>query len=408
MKKLPVHKDIILTGVLALLAVLAIASASFSTNNLLDTSDLKRQKLAHDVEILKGRDIIEYSTEGKEESALISYTYVGEQLPEKLTPDEVVGKRTESSFTRLLGYENKGTPQEKMILSAVIYPQQAFTSRGSDWYNVEYGETSKDAFDEAAKQQPLEAFFWTKAHAASLSAFSGAGDGYATSVDFATGTCAGSQAAWDATHDATSATSGVNSTAVTFIIGIVGGIAYKDPFCEIDRGFLPFDTSSLPASAVVTAATLSLNVAGVPTDGINDGSDYVTVVQTSQATHTTLANADYDMCGAINNPTEGIDSGQRKDITSITNGSTQTFTLNATGMSWVKKSAQASACSATAGITCLGVREGHDTTDTKPGTDSAGNQVSFTASEQTGTATDPVLAITYTLGSFAFWQFQDY
>lgn len=180
--------------------------------------------------------------------------------------------------------------------------------------------------------------------------------------------------------------------------------------CTIDRTFLPFDTSSIPSNATITAATLNLYTL-TKTNTDNDGTDFLTVTQTSQATHTVLANADYDQCGAVSNPTEGIDSGQRKDISSITTSAYLVFTLNATGNGWIKKSGQASACSATAGITCLGVREGHDVTNAAivSGFDVvAENTATFSSSEQSGTSQDPYLAVTYTASSAAFWQFQDY
>ncbi len=143
----------------------------------------------------------------------------------------------------------------------------------------------------------------------------------------------------------------------------------------------------------------------------NDGTDFLTVTQTSQATHTVLANADYDQCGAISNPTEGVDSGQRKDITSVTTSAYLIFTLNSTGMGWIKKSGQASACTATTGVTCLGVREGHDVTNSAiiSGFDVvAENLVSLSSSEHTGTSQDPYLSVTYSTGQPVLWQMWEF
>jgi hypothetical protein len=243
--------------------------------------------------------------------------------------------------------------------------------------------------------------------------YAGAGDGYAQAFEEVTGTFGGCgvSAGWNAAR--TSLGTGVDYTGTTALVR-----SYRDFFqdseadtCssagQIDRGFVPIVTSSIPAGATITSATLSIYVVST-TDQDNDGFDYITVVQTDQGAHTILGSNDFDNCGAVDSPIEGIDSGQRKDITSISTAAYTVFTLNATGLGWIKKSGQTSTCSATNGVSCFGLREGHDVQSSSP-LNTTITGIQFYTSEQTGTANDPYLAVTYTGGaSSAFWQFQDF
>lgn len=394
-----IGRDALITLALAVLALLALSGASYVA------LDPQEPRADADVEIerLKNRDVVEYEVFGAGEGAVVRYSYVGKAMPKKLADNELTERRSAASWTKLLGVKNEGTPEETLVIEQIFYPQPAFVQDENGWHYLEYDTIPKSQWDQA---YPGDLFsrIVEIAHAASATIYSGAGDGYVL-YGGTDGVC--SVALWDTAHDAATGTN-VDATAASTLVGPQSADNGKFQYCSIYRGFFPFDTSSLPATSVVSAATLNVKIADFSNEH-NDGSDYLTVVRTSQATHTTLALADYDQAGAINNPTEGIDSGQRKDITSLSLGYI-TFTLNATGRSWIAFSGQASNCSATAGITCLGLREGHDTTDTRPtNTGSAnGNAVTIYTSEQSGTSEDPYLSITYEVSTFSFWQFQDY
>ena len=188
---------------------------------------------------------------------------------------------------------------------------------------------------------------------------------------------------WDTGHDATS---GVVSsyTGTTFYTG--NGKASATSY-RIRRAFLPFDTSSLPDDAVISDAKLKTYI-NSKLNNDNDGDDWVTVVQTSQPSNTALANSDFDLAGSINNPTEGVDTGERKDITSVSTSAYLTFNLNATGKGWVNKT----------GFTKLGLREGHDVIDSPfTGTSGQNNYLIIRAGEYSGTSSDPKLEITYSI-----------
>lgn len=150
---------------------------------------------------------------------------------------------------------------------------------------------------------------------------------------------------WAIAHDALTGNLS-NYTATTFK---VNSGSLKGGKFNIERVFLPFDTSALPDNATVTDAKLKI-FTDAKLDADNDGDDWVSVVQASQGSATSLAVADYDLAGSINNPAEGIDSTERKDITGVSTAQYLIFKLNSVGRNWVSKTA----------TTKLALREGHD------------------------------------------------
>lgn len=351
------------------------------------------------------RDVTSYEVISNE--AVVRYEYRGEKLPPQLAPDEDVSKRTDSSYTRVVGTAGKG---KERIYEGIFFAQPAFIQHGGEWYYLERATTTEAAFYKARAQNPVASLFWKEAYAADL--YAETGDGYAgASESFfgALGDCTVGSI-WNTVHDDAGSVANY-----TFTSAYVYGYAERvrdvfnetdECFSEILRGFLPIITSSIPTGATITAATLNVYV-NTKYTGDNDGIDFMTIVQTDHAGHITVVATDYNNCGAIDNPTEGIDIGERKDITSISTVAYTSFSLNATGLSWIKKNGQASTCSATAGVSCFGIREGHDVTDAVV-LNGAYSGVAYYASEQTGTSQDPYLAVTYTASASAFWQFQDF
>lgn len=184
-------------------------------------------------------------------------------------------------------------------------------------------------------------------------------------------------ASWDTHHDQTTGTAAEPSvnpwTVQTFFDGV--------STYEIDRGFLLFDTSSIPDTDVISAATVQLYITSV-TDTDNDAQSYVTIIgNTTPASNTDLVAGDFDQCGAIDNPTKMSDD---VDATGITTGAYNTWTMNATGLANISQT----------GITKWGIREGHDIEDVAV----VGNVrtlIFVRSSEQAGTTNDPVLTVTH-------------
>jgi hypothetical protein len=199
--------------------------------------------------------------------------------------------------------------------------------------------------------------------------YAGAGDGFIESL----------VANWDTCHDATSGTS-VDATGTTLRAnsGLFTGNY------SIRRAFLPFDTSAIPDTNVVSAATLYLYCTSLTSNSDNDGEDFFVPVGTTQADPTTLAVGDFDQCGAINAPTELSDD--RKDYGSLTLNAYNTWVLNAAGLAAISKT----------GYTLIGLREGHDVLDhAYAGADPGSNQVRFATSEDTSGTKDPYLVVTH-------------
>ena len=163
---------------------------------------------------------------------------------------------------------------------------------------------------------------------------------------------------------------------------------WRSDSITIYRGFFPIDTSGLPDNGVISAAILKTYPVAINNNYNGDGYDYVAVVQTDQPNPAVLAAADYNNCGAVDNPTKGsADIG----LSGLSTGSYQDLTLNATGRGWINKT----------GTTMLGTREGHDIQDNFPGDPGEVDKrswVNYRSSEQTTTAQDPYLSVTYTVG----------
>lgn len=358
-----------------------------------------------EIEQLNSKVIVDFT---QQPDGTVLYQYLGAAVPVHIEQNEVPELRTPNSYTKFIEVAEPG-PDPLLRLQTVFYPQDQFAeSATGEWHQVEYATTTQGAWD--ARLRPLaerlQELFVATAHAVTDTIYSEAGDGYVSAI----------ASLWSTVHDATTGTA--SPTAAT---SDVGGVVTRaevtcgdDPFpppiynnsFSIMRLFLPFDTSSISASATVSAATLNVYVtAKVNTD--NDGTDYIGVIRTSQATHTTLANGDYDNAGAVDNPTQGASN---VDIGSISASAYQTFTLDSTGLGWIAKNGEASQCSATNGVSCFGLREGHDITDVAIVTpsnpdlcdsSSSRNSITISTSEETGTSQDPYLSVTYTLPATA-------
>jgi Dockerin type I domain len=210
-----------------------------------------------------------------------------------------------------------------------------------------------------------------------LTVYSMAGDG---KIAYFASTGAG-QAQWDAVHDSVVGNAPDYTTANR--VNFAGsGLGSAGVF--LARGFLPFDTSALPANAVITSASLGLFVTGT-SDTLNDGNDFVTLTQGFEASPTSLTVNDYNKAGnATDDPTEGAN---RIDITNIATNSYIQWNLNTAGLSWITPG----------GVSQFAVREGHDALDLYAYQTNQADAINAYMSEQPGMSQDPYLQITYTI-----------
>lgn len=318
-----------------------------------------------------------------QEGDMVRYAYVGAEVPELLEDEEVKEKRTESSYTVYLGKDEHGND----IYRARTYTAPTFVRNGLAWHTVEYGTDTQENF--LAKTKSSIASRIARAIVPptyAVTVFAGAGD---ESTGIYAASWAAARSATEGTHLGFDGDTGsINVASLSFNDG---GLTYS-----VNRGFLPFNTgATLPADASVTAATINVRVyfdSGGSSD--NDGDDFLTVVETTQATHTGITIEDFDQAGS----TEGVATGDRFDFSGVPEDEYISLTLNATGRGWIKRSGEASSCSATAGYTCLGLREGHDLLNSSIGSEVSSGS-GFYPSESSGTTHDPYLDITYTEGS---------
>lgn len=146
----------------------------------------------------------------------------------------------------------------------------------------------------------------------------------------------------------------------------------------IYRSYMPVDTSGIPSSATISAATVYVDY-DYKTNSENDGSDFLRLVQSTQASTTTLVTSDYSKIGS----TAGASD---KDIGTISLTGFTAWEMNATGLTWIDKE----------GYTKLGWREGHDVTDDTPA-DGSSNYNDATWLVASATSNDGYISVTYTV-----------
>jgi hypothetical protein len=170
----------------------------------------------------------------------------------------------------------------------------------------------------------------------------------------------------------------------------IGNYTHPAGRIMLSRSIFLFDTSAL-GTDTIDSATLSAYITTVNNID-NDGNDFISVVQCDLASTNNIVAGDFDKVGdTIDDPTEGVDSGQRKDMSSISTSAFLDFTLNSTGIGWIQKS----------GVSQFGMREGHDIVDDPP-TNFGGNDYNSIIprfADYTGTTSDPKLVVEHTAAS---------
>ncbi|SRR5258706_5741135 len=174
-------------------------------------------------------------------------------------------------------------------------------------------------------------------------------------------------ASWATCH---AATSGVSAEPTQALSSLVARSNSGTSF-SIARAYFPINTALL-TDKTITSANFYLHIHTVFT---NNGSKQFVLVQTDQASNTTLGTADFNNCGTETNPTEGaarvnIAAGWLK------------FVMNATGLSWIVQN----------GFTKLGVRVDLDADNSTPVDGSSEVDTTFDTTES---SSQPYLEVFY-------------
>ena len=217
--------------------------------------------------------------------------------------------------------------------------------------------------------------FYPDAHTESTSV-----DGYVTTY--------GTTSDWNTAHDLSTGDYIYDSND-TLPLGYFRSNLSSNNF-GLYRWFVLFDTSGIPDGDPIDSATLSfyaidthsLSAGGSSEPSVTTSS----IVQTTPASNTALVLGDFDQCGDVDDPDEGIDSGDRFDpADDFTTSQYNDLDLNATGLGWIIKD----------GITKLGVRFTFDITDDDPGANKHMVYMNCGSADQSGTSKDPKLTVTH-------------
>ena len=180
----------------------------------------------------------------------------------------------------------------------------------------------------------------------------GCGDIYTFNASFATGRSASS-------GDATS----VNPAFDLYASCTKSGANYLNR-----RAFYPIDTSGIADSDLIDSATLKLYGYGKTNANTTDHD----IIQTTQASTSTLVVGDFDQVGST--------VSASKAISTISVSAYNDFALDATGVGWISKT----------GFTKLGARNSRDTDNSAP---TGSNEFNCKPPSTAGTAQDPYLEV---------------
>ena len=156
----------------------------------------------------------------------------------------------------------------------------------------------------------------------------------------------------------------------------------SDKWIQLERTILLFNTSSLGASAEVTAATLSVKGSG-KSDSATAITPDVNIYTSAPASDTAVASGDFDSLGSVAQ-SDGVIAYADYSITNYND-----FVLNATGLGNISLT----------GISKFGARNAnYDVASLSPTWSSlVSHTLSIINADTAGTSSDPKIVVTYTL-----------
>lgn len=319
-----------------------------------------QKSLPEDVRLKVDSKNIIFSQAYKDEQGetKIKYAYAAEEIPQEQGED--IKKRTSNSQTFVVTeYEDEaGEPMAELKTTFMATPQ--FYKEGDKWRQIEYDTTSQEAFFQSGARMyvrkrefiermaqrifgvtptfALTATFYPDPHTETTSV-----DGYVGYFeDFIT-----PSSGVFADDSATSANISYTASGAGYTYQYVMAL---------------FDTSSLPDSSVISAATLSVYVISK-----SGSTSSINVYSSNPASNTALVGTDYGAIGGTLFAT--------KTYAATTASTYNAFTLNASGIS---------------NISLVGVSKFSLVTP------DVAHSVNLAMAETSGTTQDPKLDITYT------------
>lgn len=184
---------------------------------------------------------------------------------------------------------------------------------------------------------------------------------------------------WASVHDATNGTYGAADGLLTGTYH--GNWIYGDAagWKRITRVFLLFDTSAIPDTDTVSAATLGVYFEDQDLAHDTGANSKFYVVASTPASNTNITADDFEQLG-----TTKFNSGLQNS--SVTTGAINTITLNASGIAAISKTS----------ISKLGMRMGWDVDNIDPGFGGdSGVGGNMRLADNAGTASDPILTVTH-------------
>lgn len=265
-----------------------------------------------------------------------------------------------------------------------VFPKQQFVKdlRNGKWYNIEYATTTKQQFDQQINQQTKIGWLNKLRRIISPPAIADSSVFYpdpnaeTTSVDGDVRRSS-TEESFSTIRDGAGSTP--TDSLTSFYAARLSADSTTDTFATLYRGFILFDTSSLPDDATLVSATLSLYGFSFSN---TLGSDDLHVTSSSPASSTALATGDFGNIGRT--------SFGSLSYASATTSAYNDISLNSTGLATVSKT----------GITKLGTQLAWDLNNSFTGTwSSLGSTIfRFRSADQTGTSNDPYLTVVYTIG----------
>ncbi len=322
--------------------------------------------------------------------SIIKYAYKSDKRIEKRA-NEIVPNRTKHSRTFSLGNQNGREVYKTEIISGA--PQYYKDGLGR-WWQAEYATTTPEEFakrDKSLKDKVL-ALLGVEQVWATTSTFYPDGDTESTSVDgivnnYSGGGCQN----WSTViNEGTGA--GANSVSATSVIRIRGvGTNLSTCTKDVGRAVFLFDTSSVPDTSTINSGVLSVyGLEGtVNTIGLQNGSEYLSLVSSSPGSNTNITTSDYGSFGTTKLSND-FDLGSA--FSNWSGSSYNEFNLNSSGLGNISKT----------GVSKFGIRFIDDVEATTPDASNKADSNGFVYmhfAEQTGTSNDPKLTVTYTLPS---------